>query len=305
MTDRTMLSKVEEGSCDLCGPGEESTIVRRVGVYGVRRCLGCGVLYLSPRPTDSELREIYSSDYYKIGATTKDERRGYSNYLADELAHKKYFSKLVEKVDDIPPGRLLEIGSALGFFLAAMKQRGWNVLGLEMSAYCRDYAQERWGIDIDVASFQSGQYPDGSFDMIAHFATLEHFPKPFEALTNMYRLLKPGGTLFFTIPDLNAICLANCIPGYRFLLPEHLYFFSKSSIGKFLKNAGFKKIDYSTNYRYFLLSRVIERVLFHLRLPGRRHIGGELSNSLLWASRVCVKLDDGHAIIRAEKPLLP
>lgn len=39
-----------------------------------------------------------------------------------------------------------------------------------------------------------------SFDLILHSDTLEHVPQPLLALAECQRVLRPGGTLCFTIP---------------------------------------------------------------------------------------------------------
>ncbi len=43
-------------------------------------------------------------------------------------------------------------------------------------------------------------YPDGSFDLVVHSDTLEHVERPVRALAECRRVLRPGGSLCFTIP---------------------------------------------------------------------------------------------------------
>lgn len=58
--------------------------------------------------------------------------------------------------------------------------------------------------------FQPSRYPEvdmrnlpfeeGSFDLVVHSDTLEHVEGPIRALSECYRVLKPGGALCFTVP---------------------------------------------------------------------------------------------------------
>ena len=43
-------------------------------------------------------------------------------------------------------------------------------------------------------------FASNTFDMVIHSDTLEHVPEPIKGLTECRRVLKPGGTLFFTVP---------------------------------------------------------------------------------------------------------
>lgn len=44
------------------------------------------------------------------------------------------------------------------------------------------------------------KFDDNTFDIIVHTDTLEHVPDPKKGLEECYRVLKPGGSLFFTVP---------------------------------------------------------------------------------------------------------
>jgi ubiquinone/menaquinone biosynthesis C-methylase UbiE len=43
-------------------------------------------------------------------------------------------------------------------------------------------------------------FPDGSFDIVTHSDTLEHVEDPIQALRECRRVLRPGGSLCFTVP---------------------------------------------------------------------------------------------------------
>jgi SAM-dependent methyltransferase len=47
---------------------------------------------------------------------------------------------------------------------------------------------------------QKMSFPDSSIDLIIHSDTLEHVPDSKTALVECWRVLKPGGHLFYTVP---------------------------------------------------------------------------------------------------------
>lgn len=53
--------------------------------------------------------------------------------------------------------------------------------------------------DIDMLALP---YEDNTFDMVVHSDTLEHIVNPTRALSECYRVLKPGGGLCFTVPTI-------------------------------------------------------------------------------------------------------
>jgi SAM-dependent methyltransferase len=65
------------------------------------------------------------------------------------------------------------------------------VLGQAPSAFFGAYPE------IDM---QTLPYEDASFDLVVHSDTLEHVEQPLIALSECCRVLKPGGTLCYTVP---------------------------------------------------------------------------------------------------------
>ncbi len=53
--------------------------------------------------------------------------------------------------------------------------------------------------------------PDASFDAVICLAVLEHVPRPWDAIGEMHRVLKPGGTVFCYVPFLSPY---HAMPGY-------------------------------------------------------------------------------------------
>lgn len=99
-------------------------------------------------------------------------------------------------------GDLLEIGCALGFFLDEARNAGYNVRGLEISEYAARYAREKLRLDVDCSPFLESS-DTRTYDVVAAFYVIEHFPDQKSVFEKIRGLLKPGGIFLFALPSTN------------------------------------------------------------------------------------------------------
>lgn len=136
-------------------------------------------------------------------------------------------------------GRILDVGCGTGEFLAAMKQRGWDVIGLEPSAIAAAHAREALGLDVRAETLKDADLPEASFDVITLWTVLEHVYAPLSTLRAARRLLRPGGLLLISIPDtqsLDARCFGEHWVGYD--TPRHLYVYPRAVLRSLLEQSG-------------------------------------------------------------------
>lgn len=60
------------------------------------------------------------------------------------------------------------------------------------------------GIDV-VGSIYEIPFPDNSFDTVVSTQVFEHLAQPYEAAAEVFRVLKPGGSLVLTVPQTNEL----------------------------------------------------------------------------------------------------
>jgi len=106
--------------------------------------------------------------------------------------------------------RTLEIGSGMGLFTLTGRLLGFDVVGVD-SASDRYNSRMRiagqlladHGLDSAFVQSPSEQLPfaDSSVDVVATFQTLEHVANIAQTLSEIQRVLKPGGTLFAQLPN--------------------------------------------------------------------------------------------------------
>jgi 2-polyprenyl-3-methyl-5-hydroxy-6-metoxy-1,4-benzoquinol methylase len=99
---------------------------------------------------------------------------------------------------------ILDIGCGSGYFLDAMKSRGYtNVTGITLSEtetkICREKGHNIKNYDMTCIPQKDG-YHDESVDFIFCRQTIEHSPYPIITLAEFNRLLKEKGRLYLETP---------------------------------------------------------------------------------------------------------
>lgn len=95
-------------------------------------------------------------------------------------------------------GRLLDVGSGLGFFLKAGSEAGFDCLGIEPDANAVRRTQEQ---NVRHGYFPSALMSDEKFDAIVFNDVLEHIPDAFSAVLAAQNHLSKGGILVLNCPD--------------------------------------------------------------------------------------------------------
>jgi SAM-dependent methyltransferase len=138
-------------------------------------------------------------------------------------------------------GRLLEIGCATGRFLALLKQRGWEVWGVEFNANAAAVASKLLKANVFAGDFMKANLPDQYFDVVTLFHVIEHMLHPRKNLQKMHAILKKGGRLVLETPDFGSRNARGLGLKWPHIKPgEHLYYFSERSLRNLLEGSGFR-----------------------------------------------------------------
>lgn len=115
-----------------------------------------------------------------------------------------YFDKFIQWQDKA----VLDLGCAGGFMAEALDDRGARVTGIdpaaEAIAAARDHASGR-AIQYDVGVGEALPYPDGSFDAVVCVDVFEHVQDLEQVLSEVSRVLKPGGLFLFDTINRNPL----------------------------------------------------------------------------------------------------
>jgi SAM-dependent methyltransferase len=107
---------------------------------------------------------------------------------------------LARELDRIgQPGFALDIGAAGGGNTRVLRARGWRCIALEYGAAGAALASNR-GLHVIRADARHLPLPTASVDLIIALDVLEHIDDDARALAEIHRVLRPGGTLFASVP---------------------------------------------------------------------------------------------------------
>jgi 2-polyprenyl-3-methyl-5-hydroxy-6-metoxy-1,4-benzoquinol methylase len=145
------------------------------------------------------------------------------------------------------PGRILDIGCSLGYFVEAAANRGWDAYGLEISPYAAEVAAKA-GLKVKSGILEEAGYDDAFFDCVTMWDVLEHVPDPTQHINEVKRILKPGGIVVTGTPNLAhpvaASKMKNDPPDWRHFKPaEHLYYFTPNSLRMLLRKCDFRVVE--------------------------------------------------------------
>ncbi len=238
LTAPERLQSVER--CPLCGSDEYRTAFTE-GPYSVRRCRRCGLGFTSPRLEAQELAAMYGDDSYWRSGSPKT--LGYHDYRADEPLYLETFRRRLGFALAGGPrgGRALDVGCAAGFCMAVLRERGFDVSGVEVSPTIAAHARDRFGFDtVHVGTLQEAPFAEGSFDLITMWDVIEHVPDARALLSRARELLAPGGLLIVETQDIDSAFARALGPRWHhYKHAEHIYHHTPSTVRRLLADAGF------------------------------------------------------------------
>jgi SAM-dependent methyltransferase len=99
--------------------------------------------------------------------------------------------------------RVLDCGAWNGWFLSYESPRIAQRIALDFDSHFAEELGTK-GIDFALANMEKGYFPFGgsTMDIVAMTSTLEHLDCPEHIAGEIYRVLKPGGVVFITVPDI-------------------------------------------------------------------------------------------------------
>lgn len=187
-------------ACPVCAATPSEVVGRKDGLQ-VYRCGACTLQYAEEAPSDSALPALDDAHYFN-GAPS-----GYPDYLRDESVHRRRARGYLKAVARCrrPPGRLLDVGCATGFFLDEARSAGWDVRGSEVSAWAAAHARERLHLDVEVGPFPGRQLAGEHFDVVTFFNVIEQLPDPRAAERALRDMVAPEGVVAIETWDADAL----------------------------------------------------------------------------------------------------
>ena len=154
------------------------------------RCRECGLVYRNPIERGHELRDIYAGDpptpetLRSLHETQRPSLRTQARELRRALGR---------------GGSGLEVGSYVGAFLAAARDEGLQIEGLDINEETNAFTRSMGFTvhDGELTTFNANRV----FDSVAIWNTFDQLPDPRAAVIAAHRLLRPRGVLALRVPN--------------------------------------------------------------------------------------------------------
>jgi len=208
-----------------------------------------GFYQYDPLPTEKELNDYYEKKYYQEG------RGSYEiTYTEEEISYFMLNASLIyRQTVKLSPAmeekKLLDVGCGEGWIMDKFFQSGVSVTGLDFSRFALDKMHPHL-----LPFFEQGNIYDVlqeklkqkiTFDFIVCANVLEHVVDPAGLLSIIRNLMHPNSLLILIVPNdfsvLHQHLLETKKISREFWLcyPDHLSYFSKESMQKFLNDSGY------------------------------------------------------------------
>lgn len=229
----------ERFCCFYCG----STHTRLEGRYPhqlqwceVWECLDCGLSQLAV-----PLSEV-------VQQTQEDANQLYTppsgmNLQAEIDAH-AFIMDLIGRYYQGDGRRLLELGCSNGYKLAAARQQGWQVTGVEFSARAVRFATEALSLEqVHLATIEEF-LPDHPYDVLLAWHILEHVPSIASFLAHCEAYLRQGGFLFVQVPSHDHFRQQQPWETHpEHFNPLHRWYFTRQSLARCIEDSRLQVID--------------------------------------------------------------
>lgn len=236
--------------CPACGGENQGRYWRTLNGWRLEWCHDCGMIYVSPRPSDEtlltayvlgrkEYDEFFHTEYLDSECFLGSEAEWLKEKAGEQLGRlQRVLGKKGKK------GRILELGCGGGHFLEAAAAQGWQTAGVDPGNWIRSPERDD-RLGIQRCSLFDARLEKESCDAVFMASVLEHLAEPERYVRYLKQLLKPGGLLFVSgLPNINSLTIRlgidRWIGGHP---PLHLLFFSRRSVRTMFARLGFTNIS--------------------------------------------------------------
>lgn len=235
------------------------------------------------------------------GARTIDEKELCHELLGERFATalsnydtQRRVETLVDEFlpDDVLQGaETLDVGCGLGFFSQRLAQRGARVTACDLGPSLVDKTVARAGCRGVVADALrlTNTFGAGAFDVVVSSECIEHTPDPVAAVREMARVVKPGGWISLSTPNLLWSPVVKAATWLKLRPFDGLENFSTwRSLRRTLRDEGVEIVRehglhlFPFQFRLYRLSRWFDRraqacrgLMINICLLGRKVEGGE------------------------------
>lgn len=264
--------------CIFCNKSSNQVVIEENGYEG-RKCPKCNLIYVSPRPSFSQIQNLYSHDQAHISAES------HISASFSKRLYAKHNLRIMKRF--IKSGSILEIGAGAGYFLDEARGEGFKVYSIELNSIHADFIRSKLGIPCEESPLDASSFDGKKFDIIYHCDVLSHFYDPIAEFKKINSALRGNGIIVFETGNFGDVKKRYYRLFEKFQYPDHLFFFGENSLKELLRLTGFKFIRI---YRYSILPqvlifRMLRRAIDFIRSQEEnKNVGGNSITTVLYPS---------------------
>jgi SAM-dependent methyltransferase len=241
-------------------------------IWNMFTCKACGTLYVDPRPDNESLPRIYEEyfthnpniEIYPNSGVIGFVWRLINGYLNSQFGMKRQPSTRLGRVvfglafpwrqkldyycrhltlSQFPSrGSLLDLGCGNGSFLKRAIEMEWDAFGCEPDPRAVEVCKSE-GLDVVHGDVFDEKLNGRQFDVVTVSHVIEHVPDIKSALSRIHSIIKPGGTVWFALPNPNSVTIRLFLSAAAALhLPRHLCIPTQARFTEMLQESGFTRV---------------------------------------------------------------
>lgn len=182
-----------------------------------------------------------------------------NNKIAQEISNHNYIVDLVKPWIK-ERGNIVEIGPGYGYSLAALKNAGYIVTGIEISTMRSEVIENISGASVTDSLDKID--PSISIDGFIMWHVLEHIADPTSFLSCIHRLANEETCLFIQVPSFeNLDFYYKNLTNYNSMFTQvHMNYFTQYTLTMLLQNTGFAIIDMIVDKSYNFLTVIAKPI---------------------------------------------
>lgn len=240
VTNKTFSTKPHENEkqkliiCPICKEDRFKSFWECDGFRFVQ-CRKCSLILQNPQPVPEALAARYSDSYFSYEQANETL---FFN-LMESSFHDIGFIDIEKQFKEGEDRTFLDIGCATGRLLRSLKERKWDVAGVEVCRESAEFGNREYGVNISPTTLEDAHFEDSRFSVIHSSHLIEHLPDPVIFLNEVDRILKPGGYLITTTPSATGLQAKLFKNNWRSAIADHVILYTPQTLDSLYMTKGF------------------------------------------------------------------
>jgi 2-polyprenyl-3-methyl-5-hydroxy-6-metoxy-1,4-benzoquinol methylase len=231
----------EKIKCPICLVDDSELIGEkdRYGLYfPTNICVSCGLIYTSPRMNQQSYGEFYNNEYRKLyGGSDKPT----NHFFLEQKWRGKQIYSFLENVENFNPESLfvLEVGCGAGGILGFFKEKGAEVLGIDLGEEYIEYGKQIHNLNLFTGALNEIEIKKKP-DLIIYSHCLEHILDVSNEIELIKKISKKETIIYIEIPGVKNIHINYDMNILKYFQNAHTFHFTLETLSNLMGKSGFK-----------------------------------------------------------------